>query len=152
MPVSVISTMTDSVAYTIFSKVGDLPIPKKKILIRGGASLPSLKSGFGDMSRDEEGHPIWTADGVATIVSDADWEILKDHWLFVKHQEGGKLKVVTRDITDDYKAVKKEIKTMETDWKSDPSKQITPATLKERVGANKLKIHEADPEGTALRI
>lgn len=152
MSVFVISTMTDSVGYTFFRNVGDLPVPQKKILIRGGADLPSMKSGFGEMSRNSEGQPLWTASGVATPVSDSDYELLKDHWLFKKHLDSGKLKVVTHDIRDDYKAVKKEVRSMETGWDSDKAKQLTPDNLKERVGNKHLKIHEMDEGGSELRI
>lgn len=152
MSVTVISTMTDSVGYTFFDKVGDLPIPKKKITIHGGASIPSIKSGFGDMSRNEEGIPIWTAEGTATVITDANYDALKDHWLFKKHQESGHVKVIMSDVSDDYKRVKKEVRSMEVNWQADPSRQLTPQTLKDRVGNNKLKIHEADADGTGLRI
>lgn len=152
MSVYVISTMTDSVGYTFFRNVGDLPVPHKKIVIRGGADLPSHKSGFGEMRHNEEGQPLWTAEGVCTPVSDSDYEVLKDHWLFKKHVDGGKLKVVSRDIHDDYKAVKKEVKSMETGWESDKAKQLTPETVKQRVGNKHLKIHEMSEGGSELRI
>ncbi len=141
----VISTMTNSVNYRIYKTVGDLPTPVKSVRIHGGTGLPSLRSGFGEMSRDEEGVPMWTADGIVTPVSDEDYEVLKDHWLFKKHLEGGYVKVLNRDITENHKEVKKQVATME---RRDEFAQLTPATLGQKLkvttgGSNKM---EADTQ------
>lgn len=142
----VLSTMTNSVSYNTYKFIGDvnskqgvLPVPVEKIIIQGGAHLPSFRSGFGEMSRDKEGQPIWVAEGVVTPVSDEKYEILKDHWLFKKHLDGGYVKVLTTDISGNHKAVVKEIRTM---TKEDGFAQLTPSTVQTRVGASQAKIKE----------
>ena len=64
----VLSTMTNSVSYAIWGNVGDLPVMRQKVTIKGGAGLPSISSGFGEVSKDGEGSPLWTADGVITPI------------------------------------------------------------------------------------
>ena len=147
MTVYVLSTMTDSVSYVNYnyigdanSKAGQLPMVRDKVTILGGANLPSMKSGFGDMTQNGEGQPMWTASGVVTPVSDEKYELIKDHWLFKKHQEGGHVKVLNKDITDNHKAVKREISDME---KRDKAAQLTPETLKMKV---KVKLNEMEPD------
>jgi hypothetical protein len=130
MTVYVISTMTNSVNYCFYKNVGDLPVMRDKILVHGGANMPSLKSGFGDMNRDGEGHPMWTAAGMVTPLSDERYDVLKEHWLFKKHQDSGWVKVVNKDIIGNHNAVKKEVATME---KTDGFAQMTPATLKQKI-------------------
>lgn len=136
MTVYVISTMTNSVSYRFYrnveSKGGTLPVVQDSITIRGGAGLPSLKSGFGDMNSDGEGHPIWTAEGMVTPLSEARYDILKTHKLFQDHLEGGYVKVVNKDLTGNHAAVKKEIGGMAG---RDNFAQLTPATA-----SNKIKV------------
>jgi hypothetical protein len=127
MTVYVISTQTNSVSYCRYNKVGGLPILKDKITIWGGAGLPSLKSGFGEMKQDEEGVPMWVADGIVTPVSDENYDILKEHWLFKKHLDCGLVKVIKHDIIGDHKAVSTHVKTM---TKRDDYAQATPNDVK----------------------
>jgi hypothetical protein len=109
----VLSTMTNSISYAFWAKTGDVPTIRQKITIKGGAGLPSLRSGFGEMTKDGEGIPIWTADGIVTPISDEQWDVLKDHPIFVKHQTQGFVKVINRDITGNHREVQKQIATME---------------------------------------
>jgi hypothetical protein len=151
----VLSTMTDSVSYAVYNYVGDtskeakvgpLPVVRKKITIFGGAGIPSARSGFGDVTNDAEGSPIWTAAGMVTPVSDENYEILKDHWLFQKHQAAARVKVLNNDITGNHKAVKKEVATMH---REDHHAQLTPATVKSRVMVKTpSKQAELDGDGT----
>jgi hypothetical protein len=148
----VLSTMTQSVAYTTFNFVGvespqgatRLPIPKKKIVIRGGAGIPSARSGFGDMANNADGQPIWTAAGMVTPVSEENFEILKEHWLFKRHQEAGRVRVINEDVRDNYKAVKKEVSSMH---RGDNFAQLTPSTVGGRVKASLVE-PKVDPDGT----
>lgn len=121
----IVSKMSMPVNYTFYTEVkinentkggaGPLPNIRKQILIRGGAGLASNTSGFGEMSRGDDGSPIWTPEGVVTAVSDADFEILKDHHVFKQHLEAGLLRVVNHDITGNHRAVVKETAGMEKD-------------------------------------
>lgn len=140
MSVYVLSTMTNSVSYAFWGQVGDLPVMRQKILVKGGAGLPSINSGFGEVSKDTDGIPMWTADGIITPISDKDYEILKDHPLFKKHIESGCIKVLDRDITGNHREVKRQAGSME---KRDSFAQLTPATLKEHT---KVKISNREIE------
>lgn len=115
MNVFVLSTMTQSVGYAIWRKVDGLPTMVGKITIHGGAGIPSLRSGFGDMTKNAEGQPLWTADGIVTSVKEEDYEILKDQKIFKKHMEDGLVKVIQRDIRDNHKEVKKHANDMSRD-------------------------------------
>jgi hypothetical protein len=159
MTVYVLSTMTNSVSYNHYNYIGDpnskagaLPVVREKIMIHGGAGIPSARSGFGDMSNDGEGLPIWTAAGMVTPVSDTKFEALKDHWLFRQHQDSGWVKVLPSDITGNHKAIKKEVASME---QRDNHSQLTPATAKERISKNiKVTVNgpkEMDSDG-AFRL
>jgi hypothetical protein len=129
MTVYVISTMTNSISYCRYRKVGDLPILQDKVTVRGGAGLPSLKSGFGEQHQTDEGIPMWTAEGVVTPVSDENYDILKEHWLFQKHMKEGFLKVVNHDILGNHKEVKHEVGSMR---KRDDFAQLTNDDVKNR--------------------
>lgn len=107
----ILSTMTNSVSYTVYEKIGNLPVPKKKVTIYGGANLPSLRSGFGEMTSDGQGAPMWTAAGIITPVSDADYEILKEHYLFKKHLAKGLVKPINQDIRGNHAEVKRQVNT-----------------------------------------
>lgn len=132
----VLSTMTNSIAYAFWTKTGDVPTIRQKITIKGGAGLPSTRSGFGEMSKDGEGIPMWTADGIVTPISDEQWEALKDHKIFMKHQAQGLVKVINKDITGNHREVQKQISTM---TKRDGFAQLT----KETIGAHtKVKISQ----------
>jgi hypothetical protein len=144
MTVYVISTMTNSVSYCRYRKVGDLPILQDKVTIRGGAGLPSLKSGFGDQNDTPDGIPMWTAEGMVTPVSDENFDILKEHWLFVKHQEQGFIKVIKHDILGNYKAVKHEVADGMT--KKDAHAQLTAGDIKGR----KITVKTITAEETEL--
>lgn len=127
----IVSTMTNSVNYGFYDYVGKdkLPMVKKKILIHGGAGMPSLRSGFGIQSKDLEERPMWTAAGMATSISAEDYAMLKDHPVFIKHKEKGFVKVWDRDITGNHKEVVK----ITADMERDGFQQLTPATLKQRI-------------------
>lgn len=115
MSVFVLSTMTQSVGYTNWKTVDGVPVMIEKITIHGGAGIPSLKSGFGELTRNAEGQPLWTADGLVTTISDEQYALLKEHKIFKKHAEDGLLKVITRDITHNHKEVQKHAKDMSKD-------------------------------------
>lgn len=127
----VLSTMTNSVSYAFYSQADAKSVPqeRKKILIRGGASVASGVSGFGERSEDAEGRPIWTADGIITPVKDADYEMLKEHAVFKKHLAKGHVRVLNRDLSDNYKEVLKVTRNMEADG----FRQLNPSTHKQKI-------------------
>lgn len=128
--VYVISTMTGDVSYCFWNTIGGVPRIKDKITIRGGAGLPSVKSGFGEMNADGEGTPMWTAAGIVTPLRADRYEKLKDHEVFEKHIASGKISISNRDITDNHKAVKKIVEGME---QRDSFSQLTPENYKSKV-------------------
>ena len=139
MTVFVLSTMTNPINYTFYDYIGDpgskggrIPVAKKKIYIAGGANLPSSRSGFGDMQNGPDGTPVWTAEGMVTPVSDSNFEILKDHWLFRKHLESDppRVRVLNKDITGNHAAVKKEVSSM---LKRDNHSQLRPGQTDRRI-------------------
>lgn len=118
----ILSTMTNSVNYCFYAEqqvsedqlrasrgVGPLPVIRKKILVRGGAGIPSLRSGFGDQKQNEEGLPIWTAQGMVTPVSEEDCEALKSHPLFRRHLEAGYVRILLTDLTDNHAGIVREV-------------------------------------------
>jgi hypothetical protein len=118
--------MTNSIRYAFYTKTGDLPVMRDSVLIKGGAGLPSITSGFGETSKDVDGVPMWTPDGVITPLSDERYETLKEHPLFKGHIEKGLIKVINKDITGNHREVQKQVATME---KRDGFAQLTPATV-----------------------
>lgn len=139
----VLSTMTNSVAYAFYTTPegrDGVPAMREKITIFGGANIPSLRSGFGEMANDDEGRPIWMADGIVTAVEDSKFEILENHKLFKDHMAAGYLKVVKDDITGNHKAVKKHVVAME---KNDTYSLMTPARANSMVKVKKQEM-EAD--------
>lgn len=108
----ILSTMTNSVSYCFWTKSGDLPVLRNKITIKGGKGIPSTRSGFGEMAQDSEGIPMWTADGIVTPISDEQYDSLKDHPIFKKHEDEGLVKVVNKDITGNHREVQRQVATM----------------------------------------
>lgn len=134
----ILSTMTASINYCVYQMVGDIPTIRRKILVHGGASIPSDKSGIGNMTRDEEGRPIWTADGVVTPVSDSDYDLLKDNHVFQKHLAANLVKVINHDITGS----QREISKLTQHMGEDGFRQLTPSTIKQ-----KIKVTQGSQEG-----
>ena len=116
MSVYILSTMTNSIRYTVYdTTVKDAPRPKGNVFIQGGRGIASERSGFGDKETGIGGNPIWTAQGFITPITDAQYEMLKDHHVFKRHVERGLVKVISRDITENHGAITKETRTMEED-------------------------------------
>ena len=150
----VTSTMTSSVGYCIYEQntgleprkqgmpaLSKLPKILKKIIIRGGAGIPSETSGSGDMVKyKNSGVPIWTAHGVVTAVKDEDMELLLDNVVFKKHLEKGYVRVVDTDIRGNNKAIMREVKSME---EKDQFAQLNDETFKDMIN-QKMKIVSAD--------
>jgi hypothetical protein len=135
----VLSTMTNSVSYRNYRFVGDrnatqnqalLPIPTDTVVIRGGANRPSQKGGFGEQANDLNGNVLWTPRGVITVLTDEEYDRVKDHWLFQKHMAGGYLEVVNEDVHGNHKKVAKIAAAMEG---QDPGAQLTKDTLAQRI-------------------
>jgi hypothetical protein len=75
----ILSTMTDSISYAFYNDVDGLPVMRDKVTIKGGTGLPSHTSGFGEVSNDGEGKPMWTPDGVVTPISDERYDQARHH-------------------------------------------------------------------------
>ncbi|WVW37747.1 hypothetical protein Gekk315_00035 [Aeromonas phage Gekk3-15] len=105
----ILSVMANDVCYTFYgpSVNGSLPPVKKKIRIAGGANLPSSKRGFGEMTTDHSGAPLWTPSGLVTPVKDEDLALLMEHHVFKQHLESNMVEIVGNDITHNHKAVAK---------------------------------------------
>lgn len=146
--VYIVSTMTDSISYNFYTEVkekNEVPQLIEKFTIRGGRGMPSNKSGFGEQVEDLNGHPLWVADGVVTRVPADKYERLKNHWLFIKHEKAGRLRVINEDITGNHKKVRQITRSMEG---ADSHALLTRETLKTRV---KVKTPAAD-DGDGHRI
>lgn len=115
MNVFVLSTMTQSVGYAHWETVDGVPIQRSKIMIHGGAGIPSLKSGFGEMTQNAEGQPLWTAEGIVTSITEEQYDVLKEHKVFKQHLSDGLVKVVNKNISDNHKEVKKHAADMSHD-------------------------------------
>ncbi len=142
----VISRLVNSVSYCFWNdpvSTNGLPFLREKITISGGAGLPSIKSGFGDLSADGNGIPLWTADGTVNAVSDSQYEKLKDHTIFKRHVENGLIRVVTKDVSGNHKEVKKITSGMEKDGFA----QLTPSTY-----SGKVKPISGNVDGNDNRI
>lgn len=136
----ILSTMTSSVSYGFYKMVGEAnkttggPLPeerRQKITIRGGAGLPSDRSGIGEMVTNGEGRPIWTAAGFVTPVSDEDYEELKEHPIFKKHVEANLVRVLNSEINNaNHTKIAKEARSME---QTTHLQQMNPSRLKQRV-------------------
>ncbi|QDH49617.1 hypothetical protein KYLE_36 [Pantoea phage Kyle] len=146
--VYVLSKMSMPVAYCVYEQrdrnsgavptarnpvVGDVPLLRRKIFIHGGAGIPSTRSGFGERIHDQNGQPLWVADGVVTAISESDWEILKEHELFKKHMERGQVKVINQDIRDNHRKVAKEAAGLT----NDPFAMMTPERMTKRYAQTK---------------
>lgn len=104
-----LSTMANAVAYTFYGEAekGALPAVKKKITVAGGAGIPSLSLGFGEMTKDQGGTPLWTPSGRVTPISEADLELLQTHHVFKRHLDASLIEIVGNDISGNHKAVSK---------------------------------------------
>jgi hypothetical protein len=148
--------MTSAVGYTFYEKVAGYESPENKrmpslpqiprisktILINGGAGIPSETSGMGEMVKDKNGIPLWTAHGVVTSISDQDYELLRTNVVYKKHEEKGYVRCVENDIRGNNKAILKEVKQMA---EHDQFAQLNNETFKSNM---KMKIESADKNST----
>lgn len=143
----VLSTMTASVSYTVYrhpeGKNGkpDLqnPVEVGKVTVRGGASLPSAKSGFGEVTEDHEGSPLWTPSGVVTPISTADYEALQAHPVFLRHQKAGLVKFVGQELMGNHA----KIKSVSRDMDKDHLRQLDTKTHATRVKVVTASVKQA---------
>ena len=132
--VYVVSKMTDSVSYCFYDtpiNEKDTPALRGKITIRGGAGLPSNRSGFGELGEDTQGMPLWIADGIVTRVSDSNYDRLKEHPLFQRHLKAGRLRVMEKDVSGNHKEVRKISADMP---ELDSHSLLNKSNIKQRVG------------------
>lgn len=81
MSVNIYSTLSASVEYTFYKSndVKELGIIERKILVEGGAGIANKV--------------FQTPEGLVTVVSDDDYEHLKNHQVFQMHVKNGFIKV-----------------------------------------------------------
>lgn len=125
----VLSTMSAAVAYTLYDMIGDLPVPRRKVTVHGGAGMPSDTSGYGHMTKDGNGRPLWTPDGMVTEVTDEEAELLKAHPVFSKHHDAGYVKFLNADVSQSSRAMDKATASMNRDG----FQLLDKSTLKQRV-------------------
>lgn len=144
--VYIISSMTDSISYCFYAEAAnekDVPALREKITIRGGRGLPSHRSGFGEMSQDVQGTPLWTAEGIVTRITEDQWNRLKEHPLAKKHLAANRLKKVDEDVRGNHKKVRQISRDMEG---PDSHALLTKQTVKERISKT-IKIVEDNEPG-----
>lgn len=91
------STATCGTDYTIYQKTDSgVVVPVKTISIKGGANCANKV--------------FVTPDSVVTKVSDEDFELLKTHPEFIRHMEGGFIKVTKIVKEENNKGMTKEDK------------------------------------------
>jgi hypothetical protein len=128
--VYVVSTMANAVSYNFHKTIDNVPRITDRIILRGGAGLPSQTSGFGDIAQNAANEmPMWTPQGMVTPIRRDRFNKLKDHWLFKKHLERGYVVVRDEDITQNYAAIKQVVTGMETDDPMAPLNQARFARL-----------------------
>jgi hypothetical protein len=113
MSVTIYSTLSAPVAYNIFvpkKNKNDLNKIAQKILIKGGANISDKN--------------LYTPKGIVTHIEDEEFEILKDHPTFIRHEKAGFIKFDKGMKTN----VDKAIKTLNRKDKSAPK---TPEDYKE---------------------
>lgn len=99
---TVVSTLTCNFTFVKYHPLQtgqQIPVAARRIRIFGGANRPGMK-GYGDMTTDNEGVPLWTAAGFATQVSDEDMKWLSEDPSFKAFVDGGNLKVLEGDKRD----------------------------------------------------
>lgn len=141
----ILSTMANAVAYTFYCEAekGSLPSVKRKIIVAGGAGIPSLSLGFGEMTKDSVGTPLWTPSGRVTPIKEEDLELLMNHHVFKRHLEANLVEIVGNDITDNHKAVSKIAAHMADD-------EFAPMN-KSRIN-KQIKVTTGEAEGDDRRI
>ena len=109
----VISTLSNDNEYVVYENRDDISIPRKRILIKGGANIQDRKT------------LQLSSQGVTTPISEADYEDLKKNPVFNLHLERGFIKIVQTNESD----AKKKAEKMNT---KDRSAQLTPKDYEER--------------------
>lgn len=104
----VLSTQSTSTKYQDHSTAdGGMLVVNRTVMVRGGANLASLSGGFGEMTKTEEGTPIWTPRGVVTPVSDEDAEFLQRHPVFIAEQKAGFVMILDKAPGNDHDKITK---------------------------------------------
>lgn len=138
----VLSTATAS---TRFQGFGDTPpggvhTVVRQVMVHGGNNIASIKSGFGDMTADEQGIPMWTPKGTVTRVTDEDAKFLEEHPTFQIGVNAGFYTILDTDPGQDHKKIAKiaasELKN------ADKSAPLTNETLAQKVKVSTAKAEE----------
>lgn len=106
---------------------GSPNVPLRSVLIKGGANLPSMKSGFGELTNTDSGQPLWTPRGTVTKVSDEDLELLLAHEGFRTAVKAGFYQVTDHELGDSHQKVARAVADDMKD--ADRSAPLNPKTL-----------------------
>lgn len=92
----ILSTLTSSFMFVQYGPPveGQFPPVLRRIRIQGGANTPTNK-GFGDVSSDHRGTPMWTPRGMVTSVDDEDMTWLSADSTFKNFVDNGLLQVMS---------------------------------------------------------
>lgn len=92
----ILSTLTSSFVFVKYAQPVDGQLPEKlrRIRIAGGANTPSNR-GFGDLSSDHRGTPMWTPSGMVTTVDDEDMVWLERDATFNNFIKAGLIQVMS---------------------------------------------------------
>ncbi len=139
----VLSTATAS---TKFQKNGETPPGGvhtiiRHVMVHGGSNLASIKSGYGDMSQDDQGVPMWTPRGVVTRVSDEDAAFLEAHPTFQIGVKAGFYSIMDNDPGTDHKKIAKIVAAGELNDR-DGSAPLTSAVLANKVKVSAVKVSD----------
>lgn len=109
----ILSTLTSGFVFVLYNEApaGQLPTSQRRIRIAGGANTPSNK-GFGEMTSDEKGNPIWTPRGMVTTVEDEDMKWLLEDRSFKGFVDAGLLQVMSEagaEFEHNHKKLSREV-------------------------------------------
>lgn len=110
----ILSTLTSSFVFVKYAESveGQLPVKLRRIRIAGGANTPTNK-GFGDMSSDHRGTPMWTPSGMVTTVDDDDMKWLGEDRTFNQFVDAGLIQVMSEagaEFKDNHKKLSREVR------------------------------------------
>lgn len=136
----VLSTATASTKFQGFGNTppGGVHTVVREVLVHGGANLASIKSGFGEMSQDDQGVPMWTPKGVVTPVTDDDAQFLAAHPTFQIGVNAGFYAILDNDPGHDHKKVAR-VAAAELNER-DGSAPLTGETIKNKVKVSTSKL------------
>lgn len=134
----ILSTLTNPFIFVKYGEPqpGGIPPMLRRIKIAGGANRPSLR-GFGEMSTDNEGVPMWTPRGMVSPVSDEDFEWLQENQGFKNFLQAGLMKMTDRDPGNNHDRIAKLTSDMAKRDSMSPITPDDPRRKKVKIGERK---------------